>query len=142
MAAANNWHWWVDMRSCAKCGAPLPLQTGRGQRRKMCATCSPSRNRKPTKTAPKPTVKPQTVQRSIVSVTTAELTEAGMLDSHQGQAALLLAHRLESGEDTGAAMAQMVRQLQLTMASALASVEPDEVDPVDELKARRESRGA
>ena len=131
------------MRSCSKCGAPLPLQTGRGQRRKMCATCSPprQRNRKKPKVAPAATAK-ATVQRSVVASVTAELTEAGMLDSHQGQAALLLAHRLESGEDTGAAMAQMVRQLRETMAAALASVEPDEVDPVDELKARRESRGA
>lgn len=128
------------MRTCAKCGAPLPLQTGRGMRRKYCQTCSPSR-KKPQKRG-KPVQTPTVQRRSVVSVVTAELTEAGMLDSHQGQAALLLAQRLESGDDTGAAMAQMVRQLQQTMTSALAAVEPAEVDPVDELRSRRESRGA
>ena len=109
-------------------------------RRKYCQTCSPSR-KKPQKPG-KPAQKAANTSRSVVAVVTAELTDAGMLDSHQGQAALLLARRLESGDDTGAAMAQMVRQLQQTMASALASVEPAEADPVDELKARRESRGA
>lgn len=128
------------MRSCERCGAPIPLQKGRGMRRKYCQTCSPSR-KKPQKPG-KPAQKAANTSRSVVAVVTAELTDAGMLDSHQGQAALLLARRLESGDDTGAAMAQMVRQLQQTMASALASVEPAEADPVDELKARRESRGA
>ena len=65
-----------------------------------------------------------------------------MLDSHQGQLALILARQIESGQDTGAALAQMVRQLRETMASALASAEPDEVDPVDELRAKRERRHA
>jgi hypothetical protein len=78
----------------------------------------------------------------VVATVTAELSAAGMLDTHKGQSALLLARRLESGDDSGAAMAQMVRQLQETMASALASAEPDEVDPVDELRAKRERRHA
>lgn len=73
---------------------------------------------------------------------TAELATAGMLDSHQGQAALLLARRMESGDDTGAALAQMVRQLRETMTSALLSAVPDEVDPVDELRARRDRHRA
>ncbi len=139
MAAANNWHWWADMRSCAKCGAAIPLQTGRGMRRKYCQTCSPSR-----KKSKKPGVAVRELDghRGVVATVTAELTAVGMLDTHQGQAALLLARRMESGRDTGAALSQMVRQLRETMASALASQEPDEVDPVDELRARRESRGA
>lgn len=77
-----------------------------------------------------------------MATVTAELTAAGMLDSHQGQAALLLARRMESGDDAGAALAQMVRQLRETMASALSSAVPDEVDPVDELRARRDRRRA
>ena len=30
-------------KSCAQCGAPLPIQVGRGRRRTKCATCSPPR---------------------------------------------------------------------------------------------------
>lgn len=78
----------------------------------------------------------------MVATVTAELTAAKMLDTHQGQAALLLAHEMQSGNATGAALAQLVRQLRETMASALASQEPAEVDPLDELRAKRESRGA
>lgn len=77
-----------------------------------------------------------------MAAVTAELTAAGMLDSYQGQAALLLARRMESGDDTAPALAQMVRQLRETMASALSSAVPDEVDPVDELRARRDRRRA
>lgn len=105
----------------------------------MCATCSPSRNRKGKKPVAKAT---HSSKHGVVASVTAELRGAGMLDSHQGQAALLLAKRLQSGEDTGAAMAQLVRQLGQTMASAMAAAQPDEADPVDELRAKRERRGA
>ena len=130
------------MRSCAKCGASLPLQTGRGRRRTMCATCSPSRAKTKRPTATVADASQSSTQGGCVATVTAELTAAGMLDSHQGQAALLLARRMESGDDTGAALAQMVRQLRETMASALSSAVPDEVDPVDELRARRDRRRA
>lgn len=30
------------MKSCTKCAAPLPIQTGRGRRRTLCESCSPS----------------------------------------------------------------------------------------------------
>lgn len=128
------------MRICSKCGSPLPLQTGRGARRKMCATCSPSRDRKGKKPRTKTAPKPKIARRSLVSSVTAELTSAGMLDSHQGQAALLLAKRLASGEDSGASMAQVVRQLRETMTAAMAAAAPPEADPVDELRAKREKR--
>ena len=83
---------------------------------------------------------PESGRSGVVATVTAELTAAGMLDSHQGQAALLLARQMESGDDTGAALAQMVRQLTATMASALASAEPAAADPVDELRSKRERR--
>ncbi len=130
------------MRSCSKCGAPLPLQTGRGRRRSMCASCSPSRPKKKPAVTAAPAASAHDVSGGVVATVTAELSAAGMLDTHKGQAALLLARRMESGDDTGAALAQMVRQLRETMASALASAEPDEVDPVDELRAKRERRHA
>ena len=129
------------MRTCTKCGAPLPLQSGRGRRRTMCATCSPSRAKKQAASSAPATSAPE-ASGGVVATVTAELSAAKMLDTHQGQAALLMAREMESGNATGAALAQLVRQLRETMASALASQEPDEVDPVDELRAKRERRGA
>ena len=126
------------MRTCEKCGAPLPMQSGRGRRRKMCQTCAPSRDRGKSKPAVAPLVREG--YDSVLSSVTAELTDVGMLNSHQGQIAVGLARRFDAGDDTGAAMAQVARQLRETMASALASKEPVEVNPLDELRAKRERR--
>ena len=128
------------MRKCKKCGASIPMQSGRGRRREMCETCAPSRKR-----ATKPAV-PTPVDGDIsggaMPVVVAELTAAGMLNSHQGRIALGLARRFDAGDDTGAALAQVARQLRETMASALASAVPVAVDPLDELRAKRERRGS
>lgn len=133
------------MRSCSKCGAKLPLQQGRGRRRTMCEACSPTRDRGKPRAAKVAAVVPiesAVKPRSVLASVTDELTKVGMLDSHQGQLALVLAGRIEQGDDTGAALSQMVRQLRETMASALASAEPEAVDPLDELRAKRERRGS
>lgn len=124
-------------KACAQCGAPLPVQTGRGRRRTKCANCSPSRVSKP-KTTPPPMASPS---KGLLDATRAELETAGRASSSAGQAALLLAERIEFGENTGSAVAQMVRQLHDTMTRALADAEIAS-DPVDELRARRERRRA
>lgn len=128
----------MTAKSCAKCGGPLPVQTGRGRRRTKCENCSPSRVK-----APKVTATPQAAgsHDGLLASVTAELSAAGRLGSHPGQAAVLLAQRIEFGENSGSAVAQMVRQLHDTMSRALADVQA-EVDPVDELRARREQRRA
>lgn len=129
------------MKTCVKCGAPLPIQTGRGARRKMCETCSPSRVKRPV--ARKATKREAAAASGALEVTRRDLEAAGMLDTHIGAYAIVLATRLEnSSGETAAGLAQLVKQLRETMASALAHSVPDEIDPVDELRARRESRGA
>ena len=130
------------MRNCEKCGAKLPLQQGRGRRRKMCEACSPTRDRGKARAAAPVVPISSPTSRSVLTSVTDELTAAGMLDSHQGQLALVLAGRIEQGDDTGASLSQMVRQLRETMASALASAEPEAVDPLDELRAKRERRSS
>lgn len=106
----------------------------------MCQTCSPSRDKaKRLETAGVP------VALSVgcaLDAVTAELRAANMLTSHQGQIALGLARRFDIGDDTGAALAQVARQLRETMASALAAAVPVAVDPLDELRAKREHRGS
>ena len=128
------------MRECKKCGAPIPMQSGRGRRREMCQTCAPSRDRGKSRAKPAAAPLVREGYDSVLSSVTAELTDVGMLNSHQGQIAVGLARRFDAGDDTGAAMAQVARQLRETMASALASREPAEVDPLDELRAKRERR--
>lgn len=77
-----------------------------------------------------------TLARTVVD----ELTAAGVLESSPAQAAILLATRMELGtSDTGSAVAAMSRELRSLMAEALGKTEVA-ADPMDELKARRESR--
>jgi hypothetical protein len=66
-----------------------------------------------------------------------ELDGAGRLDSVFGQAALVLARRLESPMETGASIASMTRQLRETMGDALKGA-AQAADPLDEIRRRRE----
>ena len=119
----------------------MPVQTGRGRRRTKCESCSPSRAKATTPPPGRSAEAAPVGVKGLLAATRAELDVAGRAGSHAGQAALLLAERIEFGENTGSAVAQMVRQLHDTMSRALADAAVD-VDPVDELRARRERRRA
>lgn len=108
----------------------------------MCQVCAPPRNRGKSKPEVASVAVPQFTIGGALDAVTAELTQAGMLDSHQGRIALGLARRFDDDNDSGAALAQVARQLRETMASALASAVPVSVDPLDELRAKRERRGS
>ena len=127
----------MSAKSCVECGAPLPIQSGRGRRRVKCETCAPSRNQKPKTFTLLPV---PTGGDGLVTATLAELERADMASSSLGQAALVLARRIEAGQDNGSAMASMVKQWQDTMGRATAGAEPQAVSLTDQLKARRDAR--
>jgi hypothetical protein len=77
---------------------------------------------------------------SLVAATEAELARADVTSSALGQAALLLARRIEAGDDSGSAIASLVKQWQDTMGRATAGAEPQAVSLTDQLKARRDAR--
>lgn len=77
----------------------------------------------------------------MVEATRARLLAAGVLDSMEGQAALLIAERMQSGNDTGSGIAALNRELAATVDRAL-SQQAVAADPMDELRARRERRNA
>jgi len=70
-----------------------------------------------------------------------ELEAADRLDTVLGQAALVLARRIESPMETGASIASMTKQLRETMADALKGAQ-QVADPLDEIRARRDSKRA
>jgi hypothetical protein len=74
----------------------------------------------------------------LVRTTRQALEDAGVLDSVAGQQALLLATRMTSPHETGAAVASMSKQLQAVVAEALKSVKLR--DPLDELRLRRDAK--
>lgn len=78
---------------------------------------------------------------AVVLATTARLDTAERLDTPLGRAAVALAERIDSGQDHGAAVAAMVRELRATLGEALEGA-PRQSDVVDELQERRERRRA
>ena len=128
------------MRSCAKCGAPLPVETGGGARRKMCATCSPSRpGRKPQP----PAVVVEATSAPVgcvLDATRAALIQAGALDSPMGQASLVLASCIDNPREPLAARTQAVKQLREALSSVVAGEQAAPADPNDEFTRKRLAR--
>lgn len=120
-------------RNCERCGEQLPIQTGRGRRRKFCSACSRSKN-KP-KRAPV-----EIATEGLYETVRAELDAAGVLSSSDAEAALLLARRIEKEVDPGSAIAQMIRTLREVKSAALSGADSVEFDPVDEFTAKRRER--
>lgn len=77
----------------------------------------------------------------VVAATERELEAADRLDSALGQGALVLARRIESNRDTGAAMASLTREWRATLAEAVKDSRVA-VDPLDEIARRRAARQA
>jgi len=71
--------------------------------------------------------------------TARELEAAGRLESVDGQIALLLAGRIGSRRETGAATASLAKQFSVTMDEALGGV-AKAADPLDEIRARRDRK--
>ena len=82
-------------------------------------------------------------QGPTYAATLRELTEAERHDTALGEAALVLARRVDGGRDTGAGLAALVKQLEATLRSATsgATDEASALDKArDELAARRAKR--
>jgi hypothetical protein len=61
-----------------------------------------------------------------------------VLETVAGQSALILAARVAAGADGGSAMASMVKQLEASVAAALASV--SRADQLDEVTRKRDAK--
>lgn len=74
----------------------------------------------------------------LAKITYDTLDEAGVLETVAGAQALLLARRMETGHETGAAIAALSKQLQTIVDSALASVKRQ--DAMDEVTRKRDEK--
>ena len=128
------------MRTCAKCGTSLPIETGRGARRKMCAKCSPSRPRR----KPQPPAAAVAVAASpigcVADATRAVLAAERMLDAPMGRAAMVLAERIDDRDQPLAAVSQAVKQLREALAAVLTTERAVPADPNDEFTRMRLAR--
>lgn len=137
----------MSARICPSCGDALPLQTGRGGRRRYCLKCSPPRFDPRKKARPVATVAPALtfdsgdVQRAAPNVTRAvrrELEAAGVLAHWAGQVALVLARRIDADQEAGAALAALVKVLRDILATAMeaAAAAAPEPDLLEQIRAR------
>ena len=124
---------------CHGCGGSMP-PAGNGRPRKYCYTCRPSRA-KNAPPEPVPVAVPDGGFLTVVDATRAVLTNAGRLNTPMGAAAMVLAEHIDDGEQSGSALSSMVKQLSAAIAEATANAKT-EMNPVDELRARRDRKRA
>ena len=87
------------------------------------------------------TVDDREAPSELERVTIRELEAAGRLASVAGQIALLLAGRIGSRRESGAATAALAKQFFVTMDEALGGM-AKAADPLDEIRARRDRKRA
>ena len=128
------------MRLCATCGADMPLETGRGRRRKFCPTCSPSRPRRKPEPSEAVTRAVTAPAGSVLDATRAALVQSGRLDTPMGQAALVLASRIDDAGEPLAAITQATKQLREALSSVVSEEQAAPADPNDEFTRKRLAR--
>lgn len=74
----------------------------------------------------------------LVQTLETELATAGVLETSEGQAALILARRIQAGSETGSSMAALSKQMVALKGEALASV--SKRDQMDEVTRRRDAK--
>lgn len=132
-------------RICAACGRPLEVEAS--TRVRMCRRedCRRQRSRERVrkhrtggKVVDFPSVSTATT-KSLTEAVRAALAEAGQVESWEGQAALLIAERIDATErESGSAYAALVAKLESSMELALRP-RPGE-SFVDELRARKQAK--
>lgn len=129
----------MPTRDCARCGKPF---AARSAGHKFCSdSCRKRAHEDGAPSAPVLEMDhPVNVDVSLVERVRAELAAVGRENTARGQAALIVAHRLEHSQmETGASLAALGRQFSQALSDALAGA-AKVADPVDELKARRDAK--
>ena len=129
-------------RQCDSCGTTYePKRSNSRYCSGRCRTRASRSGRNGARVVPLAPVVAEVPVGSVVDATRAELEAAGRAESPMGMAALALAARIDSQQDTGSGLAAAVRALGETLAAALKGAEA--ASTLDELKARRRAkRGA
>jgi hypothetical protein len=134
------------IKKCAAC--PNTFEAKRPSAKFCSGKCRQRAHRNPNRDAVTEAVTPPPVDLptpgrtggSTESATYTELEAAGRLDSALGQAALVLARRLDNPHmETGSGLAALARQHGATLAEAVKDAAVA-ADPLDELRERRERK--
>jgi hypothetical protein len=126
-------------RQCDSCREDY--EAARASSRFCSPRCRVRASRSPAKTLDAPTTPPRDLSASgLVIATTTALEAAHALDSVLGQVAVEIAGRIVNPAETGAAVAALAKQLREVMVAALEGSEVVVVDPLDELRSRRDRK--
>lgn len=130
-------------RSCAVCKEPFEAQ--RPQAKYCGTTCRTrahrggiARKRGTTEAPPAPTMERET--SGLLDAVKAELEAARRTNTVAGQHALELANRIVNAPGMNTGVAALSKQLQNVLAEALRGSTGPQVNPLDELKARRDRK--
>ena len=107
----------------------------------MCETCSPKRRRTPSPSATVVALPSKESAGLVADATRTALESAERLSTPAGAACMVLAERIDVGQDSGGALAAMVKQLVATLADATRGTKVA-ASPVDDLRARRDRKRA
>lgn len=126
------------IRSCDVCTADYEAK--RANSRFCSDSCRKRNQRSPVKSTGKP-AEPgaEGASSSVLDATRVELERAQRVDTALGQQALEIARRMGSPFETGSGVASLSRELRAVMSAALEGVQ-GALDPVDELRARRDRK--
>ena len=122
---------------CQKCFLPLPVQTGRGGKRRYHVECSPKApkdGRAPVAVLPK-----VSTGGRVQAATLAELEASSRALSPDGVVALHLAQMLDAGDYNAQGAAALAKSHAEALTRALRGAAPAG-DAVDELRERRAAR--
>jgi hypothetical protein len=125
-------------RSCDGCGKAYEATRPTS---KYCGSSCRSRASVAKVSSLQPLAAPESSEGPLAASVVRELRAAGRLETPAGQHALILARRVESSHETGAAVASLSKALTDVMARALDGVKVA-ADPLDELRARRSAKSA
>ena len=129
------------MRVCDVCGGPLPLQTGRGGRRKRHPECTKRRTR--ARLSPVSLERRPEHAASVYETTRRAIDEVGVSADPLASLALALASRIDGDQEPGAALASLSKQLRETLAVILNRAATDgRPDPIEEIRERLRRRGS
>jgi hypothetical protein len=129
------------VNKCARCGQPFEAKrsTAKFCGGKCRALAAKERSRGVVVT---PIEAPAADASGLVyGATRSELEAADRLSTSLGAKALALAARIDSGQDTGSALAALVKQHDATMAEAVKGAQVA-ASPLDELRRRRDAKRA
>lgn len=130
-------------RSCAHCGASFTAQRSSarfcGGRCRAQAAAERAKGRVVAQEAAPADTAPLGRPSNLLEAVRGLLAASGALATPAGRLCEVLAVRVASGEEAGAALASLSRELRAALAAATAGTR-SAADPVDELRARREAR--